>query len=297
MNFEIQISTRNRIEDLSYTLREIAPLLNDNVSCVIYDDGSSDGTSEYIRQQYPDVVMLSNTVSRGYLYCRNTMLNLTKADVAISLDDDAHFLSDNPIEYLQKYFENHIDCGVIAMRIFWGMQPPGEQISIETPHRVKGFVGCGHAWRIKAWKEIPDYPEWFGFYGEEDFSSYELFRTTWKINYVPQVLVNHRVNPKKRKLDADYTLRLRRSLRSGWYLLFLFYPLRLIPRRLIYSLWIQLKTKVFKGDLRALKSIILALIDVFLNIFRIMKYSNRLTLKEFREYENLPDTKIFWSPK
>jgi hypothetical protein len=36
---------------------------------------------------------------------------------------------------------------------------------------VKSFVGCGHAWRMKAWHEIPNYPEWFEFYGEENYAS------------------------------------------------------------------------------------------------------------------------------
>ena len=59
---------------------------------------------------------------------------------------------------------------------------------------------------------------------------------------------------------------MRRSLRSGWYLYGLFFPLREIPRRFLYTLWVQLKKKTFKGDVKATIGIFQALIDVLLHI-------------------------------
>jgi hypothetical protein len=41
---------------------------------------------------------------------------------------------------------------------------------------LQSFVGCGHVWRMDAWRTIENYPEWFYFYGEEDFASYLLFK-------------------------------------------------------------------------------------------------------------------------
>jgi hypothetical protein len=41
--FSILISTKNRLSDLAFTLGKIKYLLkNDNVECVVFDDGSSD---------------------------------------------------------------------------------------------------------------------------------------------------------------------------------------------------------------------------------------------------------------
>jgi GT2 family glycosyltransferase len=150
---------------------------------------------------------------------------------------------------------------------------------------------------MQAWRDIPNYPEWFVFYGEEEFASYQLFKKNWEIHYLPEVLVNHRVNVKSRRNNADYTIRLRRSLRSGWYLFFLFYPLKTIPREMVYSLWIQFKIKVFKGDFKALLAIGLALCDLVWNIPKIMKNSNRLTQKEYESYNQLPETKLYWQPE
>ena len=296
--FSIQISTKNRKSDLGITLGKINYLLKDkSVECVVFDDGSVDGTYEYVKFHFPNVKIQKNNISKGYLFCRNKMLNETEATFAISLDDDAHFITINPLETIKKHFDDNINCGLLALRIFWGLEEPNSIISAVESQRVKGFVGCAHVWRMKAWNAIPNYPEWFVFYGEEDFASYQLFKKDWTVNYLPEVLVNHRVDVKSRKKDLDYGIRLRRSLRSGWYLYFLFYPIRIIPEKMAYSIWMQFKLKVFKGDFEALKAISLALLDLGLAVPKIIKNTNRLTRQEYHSYQQLDDTKIYWRPE
>ena len=294
--FSILITTKNRLTDLVFTLDKIKDLLQNNaVEFVVFDDGSTDGTSEYVKEHFPEIQLLCNPISKGYMYCRNKMLQETKADFAISLDDDAHFVTQNPLESIRNYFENNEKCGLIALRIFWGLEEPNITVSSEEPEQVQGFVGCAHVWRMAAWRAIPSYPEWFVFYGEENFASYQLFKQNWQVHYLPEVLVNHRVDVKSRKNNADYTTRLRRSLRSSWYLMFLFYPITAIPRKFIYSLWMQFK-KVFKGDFKVLKAIVMALLDLVWNTPKILKNRNRLTPKEYEIYHQLPEAKIYWSP-
>jgi len=194
----ILISTKNRCDDVLFTLGKIECLLNDKVTCTLFDDGSTDGTSEKVRQHFPQISLLRNETSKGYIYCRNKMLNDTDADFAISLDDDAHFLSPNPIEVINLYFRENPKCGLLAARIFWGKQAPSNTETKEVASKVKSYIGCGHIWRMEAWRDIPDYPEWFGFYGEENFASLQLFKNNWEILYVPALFVQHRVDMKER---------------------------------------------------------------------------------------------------
>jgi glycosyltransferase involved in cell wall biosynthesis len=296
--FSVLITTKNRKTDLAFTLNKIRCMLQENnVECVVFDDGSTDGTYEYVKENFPLVQLYRNAVSKGYLFCRNKMLNETKATFAISLDDDAHFVTDNSLKIIKDYFDSNANCGLVALRIFWGLQEPDSIFSAEESQRVKGFVGCGHVWRMKAWHDISHYPEWFVFYGEEDFASYQLFKKNWTVNYLAEVLVNHRVDVKSRRNNSDYGIRLRRSLRSGWYLYFLFYPIILIPKKMGYSIWIQLKLKVFKGDFIALKAIILAIFDLVWATPKIIRDSNRLSLQEYDAYHKIPNTKIYWKPE
>lgn len=298
IKYSILITTKNRLEDLKITLNQISSLLNRNdVECIICDDGSTDGTSHFIEQEYQEIKLLKNKKSKGLIFSRNRLLDITKAEYAITLDDDAHIVSENPLEVIEDFFFNNSKCAVIACRIFWGKELPIHLAHKQKNTRVKGYVGCGHVWRMAAWKTIPNYPDWFIFYGEEEFASYQLFKKQWGIWYLPDILVQHRVDVKARKQNKDYTIRLRRSLRAGWYLYFMFYPIQLIPRKFLYTVWIQLKLKVFRGDFKALIAIIAALLDVVINSPKLINKKKRLSLSEFRAYQDLEDTKIYWKSK
>jgi glycosyltransferase involved in cell wall biosynthesis len=296
-NFSLLITTRNRIKDLAYTLEKSRYLLKDlDVKCIICDDGSTDGTSAFIQANYPEIELIQNKKSKGLIYSRNRLLGLVNTEFAISLDDDAHFITENALSVIADYFAAKPNCGVLALRIFWGLAAPHTVVTTETPYRVQGFVGCAHAWRMNAWRAIPSYPAWFVFYGEEDFASYQLLKNNIEIHYLPEVLVHHRVDVKARKKSSDYSQRLRLSLRSGWYLYFLFYPLRMIPRKMAYSIWMQLKLKVFKGDFKALYALIQALSDLIFAVPKIIKNTNRLTPEEYSIYQKLAPTQVYWKP-
>lgn len=295
MEVTVTITTRNRLRELKETLNSLSSLIENSVKVILCDDASTDGTSEFVKKEYPTIQLLVNSENKGLIYSRNLLMRQVKTPYAISLDDDANFLSKNALHSTITHFKQYPGCGVVAFRIYWGRKEPVIEQNEEKSHRVKGFVGCGHAWRMKAWNHIPNYPEWFVFYGEEQFASYHLFKKGWEVHYVPSIVVQHRVDIKARKKNRDYRLRLRRSLRSGWYLYMMFYPWRRIPKRFFYTLWVQLKLKVFKGDFNAAMAILAAFIDVVVNFHRLLKNSNRLNNKEFEEFNHLLETKIYGS--
>jgi len=297
--FAILICTKNRKADLVFTLHKIEALLNrKDVTCVVFDDGSTDRTFEEIQQNFPKIELRRNEKSKGLMYCRNRMLNETNAEFAISLDDDAHFLCENPLELIKVHFDQNPICGAIAFRLWWSKEVLQFMPSEEKPETVKGFVGCGHAWNILIWKQIQKYPEWFEFYGEEDFASLQLFKKGFTVDYVPDILVQHRVDLKTRsRINKDFAFRYRRSIRSSWYLYFIFFPMSKIPRKLAYTFFMQIKLKVFKGNFTIIIPLFQAVLDVVLNSGKLAKNRNPLTLEAFWRYTKLPETKIYWNPK
>lgn len=292
------ISTKNRCDDLLLTLEKVKHLIQDGLTCVVYDDGSTDGTYEKGKAQFPQVQWHRNEVSQGYIYCRNKMLNETDADYAISLDDDAHFLSENTIATIRNYFEQNPRCGLIAARIFWGKNNPETSETLEQPQKVKSFVGCGHVWNMKAWREIPNYPEWFEFYGEENFAAFQLFKSQWEVHYVPEILVQHRVDLKERAKDNKaFAFRYRRAIRADWYTYFLFLPWSKIPRKMAYSIWMQIKGKIVKGQFKVISPLCLAVIDLILAMPKLLRHRNALTSQEYTTYTKLNEAKIYWKPE
>lgn len=64
-----------------------------------------------------------------------------------------------------------------------------------------------------------------------------------------------------------------------------------------YSIWQQVKNHTLKGNVKATLGMLQAIGDVVINIPKLIKNSNRLTNQEFKEFTNLPPTKIYWNPE
>ena len=297
--FSILITTKNRKADLSYSLEKLKRLIaRDDVECMVFDDGSTDGTSELVSQHNPKIQLFRNESSKGLMHCRNRMLNATTAKYAISLDDDAHFLTENPLEKIATHFSQNPGCGAIAFRIWWNKEDNQYVPTFEENEVVKGFVGCGHAWNTNIWRQIENYPEWFEFYGEEDFASMHLFKKGLTVDYVPEILVQHRVDLTARAIvNKDGGIRYRKAFRAGWYLYFIFYPFSKIPKRLAYSLFMQLKLRVFNGNFKAVFPLMRAITDVAVNSGKLKQMRQPFTPAEFLKYSKLPESKIYWKPE
>ena len=296
--FTITIPTKNRLSELKYTLKKIEYLIKrEDVTCLICDDGSTDNTFEYISQNYPEIIIIRNNESKGIHFTRNRLLNKVTSPYILSIDDDAHFITENVLEIVEDYFKNNSEVALLSFRAFWNKEAPSSIITCQRQKRVQNFGAVGFALRTEAWNSIPNFLDWFVFYGEENYAAFHLFKKGWQIHYIPEDLVHHRVNLKERKNDSDYQLRLRRSLRSGWYLYILFYPWNTIPKLFLYTLYQQIKLKVFKGDLKAFLALMQAICDVVYNFPRLLKNSNRFSEEELDTYKNISGPELYWSPE
>lgn len=296
--FSLIITTKNRLNDLVITLNKLASiLLNEDVECLIYDDGSIDGTYDYLKKNYPNILLFKNNTTKGLIYCRNVLMNNSKGEYVISLDDDLNFLSENPLLEIENYFKSNHQCGVITFRIFWSKIEPNVFNTNLKPHKVRNFAGGAHVWRKSSWTSIPNYPSWFKFYGEEDFASYNLFKKKIEIHFLPSILTHHRVDLRDRKNHTDYFQRMRRSLRAGWYLYLMFIPLKKVPKLIISSIYNQIKNKFFKGEIRIIGVIFLSALDVFFNIKKLILNSNRLSSAEYKDFLEIPSTLLYWKPE
>lgn len=297
ISFSILITTFNRIAALKVTLDSISSLIEkDDVECIVNVDGSTDGTYDYLVSSAYQLKVINNQRKQGLIASRNTLMKQAKGEFAIVLDDDVSLVHCN-LEKMKNYFYSNNKVAVLAARIFWSekVNPPDVNIT-ERIERVQGFVGCAHVMRLSCWDKIPDYPEWYEFYGEEDFAALHFFRRNLEIHYYPSFFIQHRVDVKSRKGHGDYVRRLRKSLRSGWYNYFLFLPILKIPRRLIYTIYIQLRVRVLRGDYKAAVAIFLALLDLLRNLPRLIIKREGLSITEFNNYSKIDSTKIYWSP-
>ena len=151
---------------------------------------------------------------------------------------------------------------------------------------------------MTAWRSIREYPEWFEFYGEEDFASLDLLKRNWSVHYLPRVLVHHRVNMAKRKADEAQRLwRYSRQLRGGIFVLLLFYPLRVLPVRLAYAFWTQVRLRLIKErDWGVVRRLMWVVKEILRNIPQILRMRAPLNGSQWREWNELPPAVIYWVP-
>jgi GT2 family glycosyltransferase len=294
----LQITTRGRLTELLHTLHVSADILKDErVETLLCIDGYEPETEREIQNQYPDIRIISHAKPRGLIACRNKMMAVTKTLYALSLDDDLNILTENPITEIINWFEQHPRCAVQSFRIYWSLTKPEFTNCSDLPLRIRGFAGGAHAFSMQAWRSISGYPEWYIFYGEEEYASMHLFKNGWEIYYLPQVLSHHRVNINARKTNgSDYIVRQMRSYRAGLFNIACFFPLRTLPRIYSYSLWNQFKTKTLKGDWRATIGYVLGLLSFIIHLYKLPRYSARLSKEEYTAYMKLKPVPLYWNP-
>lgn len=296
--FSIIITTYNRIEALKTSFSLLENLFErDDTEFIVCDDGSTDGTYDFVSNHYPKIKLIRNDNQNGLIYSRNRLMNMVDGLIAISLDDDLNFLSEQPLEIIKLFFDEHPQCAVQSFRIYWGLDLPPKQKTKQMPHIVNSFAGGAHAFRMNAWNAIPNYPAWFRFYGEENYISYFLFKQDWQVFYQPHVFTHHRVSLKERKFNKDYIIRQKRSLRSGWFLYVLFFPKANIPRFLVYSFFIYLKKSIISLNLKSMVALFLATLDFLIFLPKLIINRNALSREEFKKYQNLTSVPLYWKPK
>lgn len=141
--FTIVIPTKNRLEHLKITLEKLKFLLQrGDIHFLICDDGSTDGTFEYVKTFFPQIEIFLNEVARGIHYTRNRLVERVKSQYVINIDDDIHFITVDPIEKIEKIFDLNPSCAIIAFRIFWSKFPPLSIATSDLSHRIRSF-GAG----------------------------------------------------------------------------------------------------------------------------------------------------------
>lgn len=88
----IIIPTKNRIYCLERTIESVKRQSYAHTEIIVVDDGSEDGTSAFIRQKYPEVLLLRNESSRGGGIARNQGAAASSGQYLAFLDSDDEWL-------------------------------------------------------------------------------------------------------------------------------------------------------------------------------------------------------------
>jgi glycosyltransferase involved in cell wall biosynthesis len=156
----IVVTTKDRRDELRRMLETaFTQTLADDLEVLVVDDGSTDGTAEMVRSDFPDARVERSGESLGYIAQRNRGAELARGPVIVSLDDDAILPSSHTIEQTLDDFD-HPRIGAVAM--------PFVDVRTSTVHRQEApdpegrwvtpsYIGTAHALRREVFLAVGGY--------------------------------------------------------------------------------------------------------------------------------------------
>ena len=164
----VVVPTRNRKELLKQTIRS-ALAQSVPLELIVLDDGSTDGTLEMIRHEFPEVRLCEFGRGRGPSFLRNRGIELASTELVFPIDDDSVFSSPYVVEQTMNEFSNPRVAAVaipfINPRLDWTRRQFAPDA--RGPWVAHAFVGAAHAVRRSLFLKMSGYREHFFYMGEE----------------------------------------------------------------------------------------------------------------------------------
>lgn len=194
LNYNKLAETKQTIERLSQICAN-----KQEIEIIAVDNGSSDGTAEYLKNQTvaKAILLEENTGIAGY----NKGFQEATGQYYLVLDDDSCPQNMDSVEKMMMVLDEHNEIGIIACHI---ESPDGTaQSSWHLPQTASFgpspfFVGCGFIIRSDLFRSINWYPDSFFLYQNEVDIAFKVRQKGYQIFYAPDCVVTHRGIPSRR---------------------------------------------------------------------------------------------------
>jgi len=220
----VVIATRNRGTELLGTLARLRAL-HEQPPIVVVDNGSTDGTAELVRENYPGVQVVGLRRNQGGA-ARTVGAHLVDSPYVAFSDDDSWW-APGALSRAVELLERHPRLAVVAARVLVGpderldpvcremaLSPLPSAADLPGPS-VLGFIACGAVVRRAAFLEVGGFDIRLGVGGEEELLAVDLAARGWGLAYVEEVVAHHHPSP-SRDPSARRRVQVRNALWSAW---------------------------------------------------------------------------------
>jgi GT2 family glycosyltransferase len=220
----VVIATRNRGPELLGTLARLRGI-DERPPIVVVDNGSTDGTAELVRANYPGVQVVGLRRNLGAA-ARTVGARLVDSPYVAFSDDDSWW-APGALGRAADLLDRHSRLAVLAARVLVGPEERLDPVCDEMAHSplppaddlpgpsVLGFIACGAVVRRVAFLEAGGFDVRLGVGGEEELLSVDLAARDWGLAYVDEVVAYHHPSP-NRDPSGRRRVQVRNALWSAW---------------------------------------------------------------------------------
>jgi glycosyltransferase involved in cell wall biosynthesis len=194
----VAIVTQNRKDDLRAAVRS-ALEQDASVEVLVLDDGSSDGTSDMLRDEFPEVRVARFEDGAGVAARKNDATRLARGEIIVSIDDDSVLTSPRIVADTVKDFD-HPRIGAVAIPVIDILVSPREyQRAPEPRDRWVASIFRNNACAVRrdVMIEVGGYLPEIRWVGEEWDLSLKMMDAGYVVRLGRSEPVHHMTSPKR----------------------------------------------------------------------------------------------------
>ncbi len=207
---------------------------------VLRDNGSTDGSVEMVRREFPEVRVLEPRDNPGYGAASNQAIDACDAPYVLLLNSDT-LLARDTLDVLAQYLDDHPRAAIVGPRLHntdgslqrsahgfpraVTLRPvvrhiPGlrDHSLLTWPHDrprvVKWVKGAALAIRRTAFDSVDGFDPNFFMYFEETDLCYRLIEAGWEIHFTPATIIVHKGGASTDQVRAEMAMQFLASMRQ-----------------------------------------------------------------------------------
>ena len=199
----IIIVSYNTADLIGNCLKSVFAASNITREVFVVDNASTDGSSDFIKDNFPSVHLVANTENIGFAAANNQVLPRCKGKYIFSLNPDTEVVSDTFSEAI-SFMDANPRVGLAGTKIInpdgtlqesISYRYPGEKYTTDELSGLPGSIACvlgaSMITRSELIKKIGGFDEDFFLYGEDQDLCLRIRKSDHEIGYIDSAAVVH----------------------------------------------------------------------------------------------------------
>jgi GT2 family glycosyltransferase len=192
---------------------------NIDTEILVVDNGSTDGSVAAVREKFPGVRLIENSMNLGFAKANNHALSISKGRYLLLLNPDTQ-VKDEAIPQMLSFMNAHAEAGVVGaqllnadgskqnsianfpslatellnkslLRRLFPDKFPGKERDYPGPVEVDSVIGACMLVRRETVEQVGPLDEEYFLFLEETDWCYRMKKAGWKVYHIPQTEVLH----------------------------------------------------------------------------------------------------------